>query len=305
MIIVNKRALFFFAVVFCLVVFDRAAAQEAVTLQGQLVCSLCWFEADRHTTPYGTAADIECAKDCAEKGIPPAIAVKEAADYRLYVIEGGRFKKPRNSWLDYLGKRVSISGRVREKEDKRYVAVDDLQVISSPEAEKTQSSVIGTEAELALKDLFGIEQKLSAYRGRVVVLNFWATWCVPCRKEMPDLAAIQNDYAAFGVQVIGASADAIADRSKVIQFIRESRVNFPVWLGATTEDMKRFGLGPALPGTAVIGRDGKILSVHLSVITQNELRKQIDALLASDAATVKREVALAKPEPRESSLIPS
>jgi hypothetical protein len=119
----------FVALTFCVIVVGPAAAQKPVTLAGQLVCSLCWFEADRNTTAYGTDADIKCAKDCAEKGIPPAIAVKERAGYTLYIVEKGQFKKDKNNWLDYLGKEVSIFGRIREKEDKRYVAVDDLQVI--------------------------------------------------------------------------------------------------------------------------------------------------------------------------------
>ena len=85
--------------------------------------------------------------------------------------------------------------------------------------------VVGTEVDLALKDLFGVEQKLSGYRGKIVVLNFWATWCVPCRQEMPDLAAIQNEYAALGVQVVGAAADALTDRPKVMQFTK-TRITF-------------------------------------------------------------------------------
>jgi thiol-disulfide isomerase/thioredoxin len=293
-----------FALALTLTLTGTAAAQKSVTLEGQLVCSLCWFEADRNTTAYGTAADIECAKDCAEKGIPTAIAVKENAGYKLYVIEEGRFKRDSKAWLDYIGKQVQLTGRAHTKEKKDYVVVDDLKVIAAPASDNTQSAV-GVEAELALKDLFGVEQKLSAYRGKIVVLNFWATWCVPCRKEMPDLAAIQNEYAAFGVQVVGATADTIDTRSKVINFIKETRINFPVWMGATTADMGRFGLGPALPGTAIIGRDGKIISVRPTVITQAELRKQLDALLASDSAAIKREVASAKPRESDASLIPS
>src|SRR4030095_12081604 len=119
-----------------------------------------------------------------------------------------------------------------------------------------------------LKDLFGVEQKLSSYRGRVVVLNFWATYCGPCVKEMPDLAAIQNQYAALGVQVVGASAETLADQKVVRKFITHLKINCPVWLGATTEDMALFGLGPALPGTAIIGRDGKIVAVFRGVIKQ-------------------------------------
>lgn len=284
-----------------------ARAQDAkpakVTIEGQLVCSLCWFEADRQATPFGTSADVECAKDCAEKGIPPAVAVKSGNEFKLYVLEEGKFKK--TGWLDHFGKQVQVTGLVRTKKDKEYMVLDELKVLSSRGPETQDSSVIGSEAELALKDLFGVEQKLSAYRGKIVVLNFWATWCIPCRKEMPDLAAIQNEYAALGVQVVGASADTITDRAKVLQFIKETRINFPVWLGATTEDMKRFGLGPALPGTAIIGRDGKILLLRPTVITHVELKKQLDSLLSPDAVAVKRQIAAAKPVEIEASLVPS
>lgn len=284
-----------------------ATAQSSpVRLEGQLVCSLCWFEADRNTTPYGTNADIECAKECAEKGIPPALAVKSGTDFKLYVIEEGRFTNNKPNWLEYLGKQVQVAGRVHQKKDKYYIKLDDLKVLLAEENPDAQAvSFIGKEAELVLKDLFGVEQKLSAYRGKIVVLNFWATWCIPCRKEMPDLAAIQNEFAALGVQVVGSSADTISDRSKVLEFIKETRINFPVWLGATTEDMKRFGLGPALPGTAIIGRDGKILALTNGVITQASLRKQLDGLLASDAKAVKLEIARATQAPVEASLVPS
>jgi thiol-disulfide isomerase/thioredoxin len=277
-----------------------------VTLQGQLVCSLCWFEADRKSTPYGTPADIECAIDCAEKNIPPALAVPQGDDFKLYVIDESDFQKNKTEWLSYIGKRVEIVGRPHPKKEKDYLAVERLRVLPAETNSSSQSpAVIGTEVELGLKDLFGVEQKLSSYRGKIVVLNFWATWCVPCRKEMPDLAAIQNEYAALGVQVVGAAADSMQDRPKVMQFIKETRINFPIWVGVSTADMKRFGLGPALPGTAVIGRDGKILSLNPSVITQAELKKLIDGLLAADARSVKREIASARPEPVDVSLVPS
>ena len=118
---------------------------------------------------------------------------------------------------------------------------------------------------------------------------------------MPDLAAIQNAYAPLGVQVVGAAADPLADREKVLQFIKTARVNFPVWLGATTADMQRFGLGVALPGTVVIGRDGKIVSVAPRPITESELKKQLDAMLKLN------DVALAKESGKASdvSLVPS
>lgn len=286
------------------VVKPQDVMMRSVTLEGQLVCSECWFEADRKTTAYGTPADIQCATDCAVNGVPPAVAVKEGDEFKLYLIEAGRFKQSSDEWLSYIGKWVQVTGRVTSKKDKPYVAVDELKVLPSAQ-ENAHTAVLGAAPDLALKDLFGIEQKLSAYRGRIVVLNFWATWCIPCRKEMPDLAAIQNDYAALGVQVIGAGADTLADRSKVLQFVKDTRINFPVWLGSTTDDMKRFLLGPALPGTAIIGRDGKIVALRSAVITRAELKKQIDSLLASDAKLIKGEIASARRVPVEVSLVPS
>jgi thiol-disulfide isomerase/thioredoxin len=189
---------------------------------------------------------------------------------------------------------------------------DSLNVVagaSGANAPLTQDAkVIGTEVELTLRDLFGAEQRLSALRGRVVVLNFWATYCEPCRREMPDLAAIQNDYAALGVQVVGATADDAAARPKVMQFIRETKLNFPVWLGATTGDMERFGLAPVLPGTVIIGRDGRIAWHKSGVVKEAEVKKQVDELLAQAAGEEKkapRELAAASPRQTDASTVPS
>lgn len=279
---------------------------EKITLSGQLVCSDCWAEADRKTTPYGTPADLSCARDCAGKGIPSAIAVKQGNDYKLYLIEQEQIKKNQSEWLDRIGGQVEVTGRLYSKKNQQWVSVEQYKFLSEAPASQ-QPTTIGTEVELSLKDLAGIDQRLSAYRGRIVVLNFWATWCIPCKQEMPDLAAIQNEYAAFGVQVVGASADSFSDRAKVVQFIKQSKINFPVWLGATTADMGRFGVGPGLPATVVIGRDGKIAVLHYKVIQQAQLKKEIDRLLSADSATVGRELAAArrKASSTNASLVPS
>lgn len=281
-----------------------AAGNAAVKLEGQIVCSVCWFESeDRTKTPYGTAADIKCAADCAAKGIDAALAVREGAgnNFALYLLEDGRFDKGAKNWLGLMGKRVEVSGTTRAAKEKKYLKVDALKVVAGGESAAAASvlqdaKVLGTEVELALPDLFGTEQKLSAYRGRVVVLNFWATYCVPCRKEMPDLAAIQNSYAALGVQVIGASADEAKAKADVLKFIKETKLNFPVWLGATVGDMERFGLAPALPGTVIIGRDGKIVWHKSGAVKEADVKREIDKLLAAarkEEKTRQRELAAA------------
>ena len=295
---------------------EESAGSAALKLEGQVVCSVCWFESDdREKTPYGTAADLKCAADCAAKGVDAALAVREGAGgkFALYLLEDGRFDKGAKDWLAYMGKRVEVAGAVRRAAgEKNYVKVDSLNVVAGAGGASAtvlqDAKVLGTEAELALRDLFGAEQRLSALRGRIVVLNFWATYCEPCRKEMPDLAAIQNNYAALGVQVVGASADEAAARAKVMGFIKETKLNFPVWLGATTGDMERFGLAPVLPGTAIIGRDGKIVWHKSGVVKEAEVKKKIDELLAQatkEEKKAQRELAAAHSEHTDASSVPS
>lgn len=81
--------------------------------------------------------------------------------------------------------------------------------------ERTGAGPAGDVARLELSDLDGRPRSLEEHRGRIVVVNFWATWCLPCREEMPILASLQERYADRGVQVIGVSTDAPADRDKV------------------------------------------------------------------------------------------
>jgi len=294
-----------------LLALQPASAQTASApgrLEGQIVCCEdCWNKADRRKVVYGSAEDMAQAAKCIANGDPTLLAVMGPnGDAKFYQLEDGKFKRPEPNWLGYVGSRVEVTGSIRVRKKQNFVRVDDLKVLSKP-TEPVQPDVIGKEAELVLKDLFGAEQKLSAYRGRIVVLNFWATWCGPCKKEMPDLAAIQNSYAAYGMQVIGASADTLNELKEVRQFIKDTSVNFPVWLGATTEQMAQFGLGPGLPGTAIIGRDGKIVAIHRSVVTQEEIKKHLDKLVAQGEREARREqVAMAKSKPKTvASSVPS
>lgn len=208
------------------------------------------------------------------------LAVREGERFTLYQLEQGKFRLPGKNWLEFIGKKVAVTGTIQKKKNVSVIRVDTLEVLAPSLAEQEAANVVGKEIDLALKDPFGAEQRLAALKGRIVVLNFWATYCIPCRTEMPDLAAIQNEYAALGVQVVGASADEPGDREKVLQFVKETKINFPIWMGASTADMMRFGLGGALPGTVIIGRDGRIARVISGVVNQADLKKQIDSMLA-------------------------
>ena len=295
-------------VIICLplMLFVSSALGQTVQLEGQVVCCAeCWAKADRTKVQFGTAEDLLKAQSCVTKGDPTLFAVREGDKFTLYQLEQAKFRLPGKNWLEFIGKRVAVSGSVEKKKSASVIRVDTLEVIAPSIAEQEAANVVGKEIELSLKDPFGTDQRLSALKGRIVVLNFWATYCIPCRKEMPDLAAIQNEYAALGVQVVGASTDELADRDKVLQFVKETKVNFPIWIGATTADMIRFGLGGALPGTVVINRDGRISKVISGIVNQADLKKQIDAMLASAEKVDAKERQVARQKQSEVSSVPS
>jgi len=133
--------------------------------------------------------------------------------------------------------------------------------------------------ELALPDLEGRPHSLQEFRQRIVVLNFWATWCAPCVREMPALARLQKRYGAQGVQVIGASADEAATRDKIPEMTRRLKISFPIWVGATTADMQKLGLGEALPATVILDRDGQIGGRLLGAFDPRELERRVQWLL--------------------------
>jgi peroxiredoxin len=254
-------------------------------LEGQVVCCAeCWAEADRFKVEFGTAKDLLKAKSCVEGGDPTLLAVRVGDKFKLYQLATGKFRLPGKNWLEFVGKRVAVEGTLQNKKETEIIRVDTLEVLAPSPAEREAAKLHGQQIDLTLKDLSGIEQSVAALKGRVVILNFWATYCIPCRKEMPDLAAIQNEFGALGVQVIGVSTDEPESRNQVVQFVKQTKINFPIWLGGTTDHMLRFGLGGALPGTVVIGRDGRVKKVISTIIDQAVLRKLLEELLAVPVA---------------------
>jgi thiol-disulfide isomerase/thioredoxin len=113
--------------------------------------------------------------------------------------------------------------------------------------------------ELALRDLAGAEHKLAEYRGKPVVLNFWATWCVPCAAEMPLLNEMQNRYKNR-VLFLAASIDDDDVKPEVKAFIKKHRAEaLTVMMGATIDSLREFGLKQVMPGTVFIDAEGDIV----------------------------------------------
>lgn len=303
----------FFIILFFLMTISIgiSAQNTSVKLEGQVVCCAdCWAEADRTKVEYGTAEDLLKATSCVENGDPTLIAVRENDKFTLYQLEQGKFKLTEKNWYSYVGKKVTVTGVKKKNKKTDVFVVNSLEILAPSLAERDSRAAVGKEVGLKLNDLFGTEQNLNQYKGRIVVLNFWATFCVPCRTEMPDLSAIQNEYAALGVQVIGASTDEAAARPKILQFIRETKINFPIWVGATSADMTSFGLGEALPGTVVIDKSGKIVKVISGIINAVVLKKQIDSMLEMAESKVEKNESVSvrekvKEKPAKASSVPS
>lgn len=124
--------------------------------------------------------------------------------------------------------------------------------------------------------LTNIENKkvsLSDFKGKVVLLNFWATYCPPCRAEMPDFVALQDKYASKGFSVIGISVDD--DWQEVLpSFVKTMKINYPILI-ANMKVLKDYGDIYALPATFIIDREQKIIKSYTGMVTQDEIEPVI------------------------------
>jgi len=130
--------------------------------------------------------------------------------------------------------------------------------------------------EFSLPDLTGKTLKLSDYRGKVVLLDFWATWCDPCREEIPQFVELQNKLGDQGFQIIGVSMDDGPE--PVRDFSRQFKMNYPVVMG-NAQIGELYGGVLGLPIAFVIGRDGRIYSKHIGATDISLFNREIEGLL--------------------------
>ncbi len=135
--------------------------------------------------------------------------------------------------------------------------------------------------QLELRDLDGRVVRLSDYQGKVVLINFWATWCPPCRAEMPDLVRLQREHRKQGLQIIGITYPP-EKKDRVRRFARSIKVNYPIILG-TRQIKARFSSDETLPLTIVIDRDGKITDIISGILLREEFDEKIKPLLMKNA----------------------
>ena len=130
----------------------------------------------------------------------------------------------------------------------------------------------------ALPDLDGGTATLADYSGRVLLLNFWATWCLPCRAEMPWFVDFQTGFGDDGFAVLGVSVDE--GRDIVARFLARSPVNYRIALADTVERLAPFGPKTVLPTTWLIDRQGRIAAEHVGLVSRGATEAEIRLLLA-------------------------
>ena len=140
--------------------------------------------------------------------------------------------------------------------------------------------------DFTLQSIDGKTVRLSDFRGKAVLLNFWATYCAPCRIEMPWFVELQNRYGAEGLQVVGVAMDD-ASPNDIEKFANDLGVNYPILVGEETVG-NAFGGVQFLPSTFYIGRDGKVVDKVFGLKKRNEIEEDIKRALAQAQVTQAR-----------------
>ena len=154
----------------------------------------------------------------------------------------------------------------------------DASAVPVPAEPAKAKTVPDTLPDITLTDRDGKPTKLASFGGRPLMLNFWATWCAPCREEVPMLVAAKEQWASKGFEVVGIGIDS-AD--KIREFSKTYQINYPVLVadGSALELLRKLGnRGGGLPYSVVLDRTGGIAERHLGALTAEDLRRVLESL---------------------------
>ncbi len=154
----------------------------------------------------------------------------------------------------------------------------------SEEPEKPADSGIGPytsnvwEAEpLSLKDIEGVTRSLDEWKGKVILLNFWATWCPPCKREIPDFIEYQNHYGDAGLQIIGIGID---EPERIAEYSNTMGINYPVLIATDSQMMSSWGNEQqVLPYSVIIDQTGEVRYIHRGELDQKVFDAEIKPLI--------------------------
>ncbi|MBX9893688.1 MAG: TlpA family protein disulfide reductase [Nitrosomonas sp.] len=156
--------------------------------------------------------------------------------------------------------------------------------LTSEESQQGAKAIL----EASLPDLQGDDQAVSQWLGKVMVVNFWATWCTPCREEIPEFIEAQNKYGDQGLIFVGIAID---QPDKVKMFSQEFGINYPVLIGSFNTWSLLEAAGnrmSALPYTVVLNRSGEIVDTYLGRVNLKKLEKLVEPLLKEQPAAAEQ-----------------
>lgn len=152
---------------------------------------------------------------------------------------------------------------------------ENVPASSSAQQEATETS---TAPDFTLTTVDGDTFHLREHRGHVVVLNFWATWCPPCRREIPHFVKLQRELGDMGLQFVGVALERSAGTEEVSAFAEKMNINYPIGLGDGSISQKYGGVR-RLPKTFIIGPKGKIRGRIPGMTTESMIRPKLESLL--------------------------
>ncbi len=151
-------------------------------------------------------------------------------------------------------------------------------LLSAPAQQTTSTSPVLL-PEFTLSDLSGRQHSIKEWQGKVLVINFWATWCPPCLKEMPEFEAMQKEYSQKGLQFIGVAID---DAEPVKDFIANKKITYPILLGQDSGTQLAHSLGNivnTVPFTVIVDKKGQVVKTHMGELSRSALLEIVTPLL--------------------------
>jgi cytochrome c biogenesis protein CcmG/thiol:disulfide interchange protein DsbE len=180
----------------------------------------------------------------------------------------------------------------RQAAEKRLSEVSKAELVEAGSAQAALNPLIGKPApQFSLEDLAGKKVSLADYKGKAVLINFWATWCGPCKVETPWLIDLRNQYAAKGFEILGVSTDDIdrtdqkafgQEKKEISDFVQRMHMPYPVLIDGDSVS-KPYGGLDAMPTSFFVDRSGKIISATMGITSKDDIEANIQKVLKSSS----------------------